>query len=95
MGEYGLVSEENGTPFVLDVYLGSSFDILLAHPRTTHSLHIFDCFAGPLEREALQVAVGHSRANDFSFSTWLPKDPGMPQSHRMTMALFYKSLLGS
>ena len=30
-----------------------------------------------------------------SFSTWFPKDPGMPQSHRMTMAPFYKSLLGS
>jgi len=85
----------NGTPFVLDVYLGSSFDILLARRRTTRSLYIFDCFASSLKREALQVAVGHSRANDINFSTWFPKDPGMPQSHRMTMALFYKSLLGS
>lgn len=50
------MSREDGTSFVLDVYLGSSFDIVLTHPRTTRSLHVFDCFASSLEREALQVA---------------------------------------
>jgi hypothetical protein len=83
------------SPSVLDVYVGSPFDIVLTHPRSTPSLRIFDCIAGSLEREALQAAVSHSRANNFSSSTWFLKDPGMPQSPRMTMALFYKSLLGS
>jgi hypothetical protein len=36
----------------LDVYVGSSFDIVLTHPRSTPSLCIFDCIAGSLEREA-------------------------------------------